>query len=667
MTTFVSLNWRNYCGQGVRYANILFDSLQRNLAEGTRARFVVYTDNPCELGYTPGIDVRQLPHELDGWYNKLQLFKAKMFPAGEWVVFLDLDTVITGPVDELVSYSGPFAILRDAYRPDGLQSAVMCWEAGKHGYIWESFKEAGLPILAHGDQEWIERQVVQPIILQNIFPGDFVSYKKDARFGIPKGAKVVFFHGEPRPHEAGGWVDHVWKIGGGVTSQLELVPNVSPNIIARNIRYAEAIKDAIWLTPMEPHDKVALIVAGGPSLKDEIGSLVSHVHAGAHVFATNGVSNFLKDYAIRSDYQVIVDPRRENAQFVRGAGPHTICLFASTCDPKVLAEAGDRLILWHPAFNGILDMVGRDKLRTYIGGGTTCGMKAMVLAWSLGYREIHLYGFDSCYRDDAHHAYAQSLNDGERRIEVEFKDQKYSCAPWMIQQAEDFEVFAPQLMDNGVKLSVHGTGIIPAIAEECAQGRFRPEASDFRAAAILERLVGVEKPKVAEVGVFAGDLSRRLLARRSDLELTMIDSWAASPKPVYAETRDFHAALSAEDQEAYYRMTQRVTAFAGARAAIIRADSLHAAKAIPDQSLDLAFIDADHSYDGCKADIAAYYAKVKPGGFIAGHDYANDDWTFGAQVKKAVDEFVTTNGLQLDLGENFTWFARKPTGASHVV
>lgn len=47
---------------------------------------------------------------------------------------------------------------------------------------------------------------------------------------------------------------------------------------------------------------------------------------------------------------------------------------------------------------------------------------------------------------------------------------------------------------------------------------------------------------------------------------------------------------------------------------------------------DLIFIDGDHSYEACKADILNYSPLLKIGGEMAGHDY---DWS---TVKKAVDE-----------------------------
>jgi hypothetical protein len=658
MLKIVCINVKNYLGRGIEYVDTLYDMVTRNLSEGTPGDFIVFTDDVSEV-YSPGITVREVPHELRGWFSKLSLFKTGTFNDGDRIFYLDLDSVITASLDDIVAYTGPFAILRDAYRPDGLQSSVMLWEAGECDYIWRKYANAGFPEVFGGDQAWIEEVVEDYRILQTEFPRKFVSYKRDARMGVPPGASVVFFHGLPRPHEAGGWVEKVWKVGGATSAQLELVGNTDADIVAKNIIRAEGIEGALWLEAREPHHGIAVICAGGPSLVEEITS-IRHQSVLGEIFACNGAALKLKEFGVTTDFHVILDARPENVQFVGDIGPFTTRLYASQCDKSVHDAAGGSLVLWHPAFPGVLDIVGANKERAYIGGGTTCGMKAASIAWAMGYRKIHLYGFDSCYRGDRHHAYRQTLNDGETVLDVEYAGEIYKCSPWMIQQAEDFETFAPQLMDNGVELSVHGSGLIPAIAAQFSQGIFRPEAADFRALAILERLQGVEEPKVAEIGVFAGDLSRRLLARRDDLHLTMIDSWAEAPKAEYAASDDFHASLRADQQEHYFDLTKRVTAFAGQRAKIMRADSKVAAGKIADASLDLVFIDADHSYEGCRDDILAWYDKVKPGGIISGHDYGNDDWKFGPMVKRAVDEFVQSHGLELELGENFTWFCTKP-------
>ena len=81
--------------------------------------------------------------------------------------------------------------------------------------------------------------------------------------------------------------------------------------------------------------------------------------------------------------------------------------------------------------------------------------------------------------------------------------------------------------------------------------------------------------------MFGGDLSRRLLARREDLELTMIDPWVENHTDDYKASEDYHASLHQDQQDSFYDMTKRVTAFAGERARIIRAKSSDACSASP--------------------------------------------------------------------------------------
>jgi hypothetical protein len=55
----------------------------------------------------------------------------------------------------------------------------------------------------------------------------------------------------------------------------------------------------------------------------------------------------------------------------------------------------------------------------------------------------------------------------------------------------------------------------------------------------------------------------------------------------------------------------------------VRASSTEAANLYEDGSLDFVFIDAAHDYDNVKADIAAWFPKVKEGGLIGGHDWGH--------------------------------------------
>jgi len=74
-------------------------------------------------------------------------------------------------------------------------------------------------------------------------------------------------------------------------------------------------------------------------------------------------------------------------------------------------------------------------------------------------------------------------------------------------------------------------------------------------------------------------------------------------------------------------------------------------KSVPDNTYDLIYIDADHSYNGVKRDIELSFKKIKNGGFIMGHDYemnmekAKTHYNFG--VKEAVDEFCEKNNQEI--------------------
>lgn len=155
----------------------------------------------------------------------------------------------------------------------------------------------------------------------------------------------------------------------------------------------------------------------------------------------------------------------------------------------------------------------------------------------------------------------------------------------------------------------------------------------------------------AEVGVWRGQFSELLLRLHGRLTLFMVDRWnTKEQQPRHNRT-----------QESLRREAERRTSIAPGRRLIVQMDSVAAAAERVDGSLDFVFIDADHTYEGCKRDIEAWLPKIRPGGLLGGHDY----WPpftkeRGYGVCQAVDEAVAANGWTLELGPDTTWYVRLP-------
>lgn len=183
----------------------------------------------------------------------------------------------------------------------------------------------------------------------------------------------------------------------------------------------------------------------------------------------------------------------------------------------------------------------------------------------------------------------------------------------------------------------------------------------IRGNALLSRLPDGVPLAGAEVGVFTGALSSLLLQARPQLTLFMVDNWLGSDEQpaAYVTCGDWHAQQTRQAQASYRGRALGAVKFAGARAQICHQGSIAAAAAMEPGVLDFVFIDADHSYEGCAADIEAWRSRLRGGGLLCGHDYDHPVRT-GFGVKRAVDEACARHGWALELDEDMTWFVRFP-------
>jgi len=455
---------------GPEYVNILFDMVRRNLTAGFPGRFVCLTDDPT--GLDEGIETLELPNDLETWWGKLYMFKRGLFKDGERVIYMDLDTVIVGSLDEIARYSGPFATLRDFYYPERVGPAVITWKAGKDtSQIWSEWVALGCPRHPMGDLWWLNtlddgRFARWAEKLQDVFPGKFCSFKADCNPYPPKGTAVACFHGQPKPENCGvDWVAETWKIGGGGFAELEAVANTNYETTRANIlRVCRLGPPQIEILPA--HDRQCVIVAGGPSVHNTLPEIRRRIADGQDVFAVNGSAAWLNQRDIVPDAHFIIDARPENARFLDSVTKKQF--LASQVDRKCHMKTTNAAI-FHMNTEGIADILPEGQEYHLISSGTTVGLAAMAVAYTQGYRVMHLHGFDSSYEDN-HHAYPQKQNDADQVLDVVVEGRKFKAAPWMVKQAQQFQELALQLSQVGVIITVAGDGLLPHIAHCMSQG-----------------------------------------------------------------------------------------------------------------------------------------------------------------------------------------------------
>ncbi len=116
----------------------------------------------------------------------------------------------------------------------------------------------------------------------------------------------------------------------------------------------------------------------------------------------------------------------------------------------------------------------------------------------------------------------------------------------------------------------------------------------------------------AEVGVADCFLANRVLARCPGIEkYYLIDTFDL--------LKNFEGLTDQENVRRFEFASSLARAHKGT--VVIKEFSLKAAELLPDKSLDMVFIDADHTYNAVRDDIAAWLPKIRIGGIISGHDF----------------------------------------------
>lgn len=219
------------------YVNRLYRGVRKHLA--LKHEFKCLTDDAS--GLDDGIQISMLPKDtpLTTWWLKACLFEPTISKIRHGrVLYLDLDTVIVGPLDRLVvdlatKCNNVIAVLAtdeiaNEVRPRGYNSSVMLWTAPEHSHIYHLLVDApgafaAVTSVVYKFDHWLEMLFDNLIILQTLCPGAILDYnthialKEDdaaaQEEAPPESAAIVVFPLKPKPHElvrSKGWVKRYW-------------------------------------------------------------------------------------------------------------------------------------------------------------------------------------------------------------------------------------------------------------------------------------------------------------------------------------------------------------------------------------------------------------------------------------------------------------------------
>lgn len=213
---------------GPEYVNRIYGMVARNITPPFSV--ICFTDD--RSGIRPEVvchDIPELgcpvPTNAPGKFRKVALWNKDLFGLAGVALFVDLDIVIVGNLDDLFAFGNPddVVLARNWIRPlERLgQTSVFRFPIGKHSYMLDDFRKdpEGLAGKYQFEQRYVTNGIRGGV---KFFPSRWIShfrlnclgpwplrYLRPAR--LPRDARIVMFPGKPDPADAivGRWAEGV--------------------------------------------------------------------------------------------------------------------------------------------------------------------------------------------------------------------------------------------------------------------------------------------------------------------------------------------------------------------------------------------------------------------------------------------------------------------------
>lgn len=210
----------------VTYVRKLIAGIKRHLT--IAHRLIVVTDKMWQFRCDNFESIRLIDTELTtmpGCLCRLRMFdphwqKENGIENGDTIVSLDIDLVITGKLNSVLSRSDSFSILQNVntQNPCPYNGSVFAFKAGKHADIWTDFSIDAISKIKFDlfpdDQAWFHHKIPNGGAFgpEN---GIYAFKKKGWPSGddLPENAKIVAFPGwrDPSKFQQINWIKENWQ------------------------------------------------------------------------------------------------------------------------------------------------------------------------------------------------------------------------------------------------------------------------------------------------------------------------------------------------------------------------------------------------------------------------------------------------------------------------
>jgi len=224
-----------------------------------------------------------------------------------------------------------------------------------------------------------------------------------------------------------------------------------------------------------------VIVGSGPSVVNFASEIQAERDLGRPICAIKGAHDWLIENKIEPDMFVTCEPRDRPLKYT---SDRTTYLLASRCPPDLYDQLkGKEIVVWHsaasvpntPQPDGSKEITWEDlnmlpecepwKGRFGVAGGSTSGLRAVMLGFLMGFRKFILYGFDSCLAPD----HDTKRFTGERvgsamKMDVIVGGKRFWCNGALAQQAAEFQTLYEALPN--ITIEAKGDGLIAEIIKQ---------------------------------------------------------------------------------------------------------------------------------------------------------------------------------------------------------